>query len=206
MAVGERVLVMSQTNGYENGIYDVTAAGSAGAAAEVTSVTMVDDVSGSLSGRYFLLNDPTTEYYVWFDVDNTSTNPNAAGKPLDGTTKTGIVVDISADATAATIAAAAETAIGAMTDFGANNVGDVVTVTNANDGVVVDAANAENDAFDPGFSYNVTVQGDGAAEAFVLTRSEDADNLPGAEVSSGLFTFVEEGTTNRDNGFQLITN
>jgi hypothetical protein len=180
MDVGNRVLVMNQTNGYENGIYDVTAAGSAGAAAEVTAITMVDDVSGAMSGRYFLINDPTTEYYVWFDVDNTSTNPNAAGKPLDGTTKTGIVVDISADDTAATISAAAQIAIAAMSDFGAVDGTGSVTVTNANDGVVVDADNAENDAFDPGFSYNVTTQGDGAAEAMVLTRSADADNLPGS--------------------------
>ena len=199
--VGNRVLVMNQTNGYENGIYGVTAAGSGGVAAEVTEVTMVDDVSASLSGRFFLINDPTTEYYVWFDVDNTSTNPNTAGKPLDGTTKTGIVVDISANDTAATISAAVQAAVGAMADFTVVDNTGSVTITNANNGVVVDADNAENSEYDPGFSFNVTTQGDIAAEAFVLTRTADADNSPTVgEVSSGMFTFIEEGTTNADHG------
>lgn len=36
-------------------------------------------------------------------------------------------------------------------------------------------------------------------------RSEDADNSPGGEVSTGLFTFVEEGTTNTNTGYILNT-
>ena len=186
MDAGNRLLVMGQTNGYENGIYDVTTAGSAGLAAEVTVVTCVADVSGSLSGRYFLINDPTTEYYVWFDVDNTSTNPSAAGKPLEGTTRTGIEVDIASNATAADVGNALQVKMAAELDFGAtDNDAGVVTITNANQGNVTDASNAENDDYDPGFTINVTTQGDDAAAAWVLTRSSDADNQPGAEVTSG---------------------
>jgi len=37
-------------------------------------------------------------------------------------------------------------------------------------------------------------------------RSADADNSPGSEVTSGMYTFVEEGTVNGDNGWSLITN
>jgi hypothetical protein len=37
------------------------------------------------------------------------------------------------------------------------------------------------------------------------TRAEDCDNTPGVEVTSGLFTFVEDGTTNADSGFVLTT-
>lgn len=37
------------------------------------------------------------------------------------------------------------------------------------------------------------------------TRSGDADNTPGSEVNSGMFTFVEEGTVNGDAGFVLTT-
>jgi hypothetical protein len=37
------------------------------------------------------------------------------------------------------------------------------------------------------------------------TRSTDCDNTPGTEVTSGLFTFVEEGTTNADSGWVLTT-
>lgn len=37
------------------------------------------------------------------------------------------------------------------------------------------------------------------------TRSSDADNSPTGEVTSGMFTFVEAGTTNGGNGFVLTT-
>ena len=36
-------------------------------------------------------------------------------------------------------------------------------------------------------------------------RSTDCDNTPGTEVTSGLFTFVEEGTVNADSGWVLTT-
>ena len=187
MDVGNRVLVKEQTNGYENGIYEVTQAGSVGDAAEVTDITAQADVSGSMSGRYFLLNDPTTEYYVWIDVGNTSTNPNAAGKPLEGTTKTGIEVDISADATAIDVANAIQAKLDLETDFGAtDDDAGKVTVTNANNGDVSNAQDAESSAYAPGFTYNVTTQGDAAANPYILTRSYDADNSPSVgEVTSG---------------------
>jgi len=37
-------------------------------------------------------------------------------------------------------------------------------------------------------------------------RSTDADNTPTGEVTSGMFTFVEEGTANADSGWVLTTN
>jgi len=37
------------------------------------------------------------------------------------------------------------------------------------------------------------------------TRADDCDNAPGVEVTSGMFTFVEEGTTNADSGWVLTT-
>ena len=48
--------------------------------------------------------------------------------------------------------------------------------------------------------YSVTTVGD-AGTAFVLTRVTDADSS--AEVTGGLFTFTEEGSTNGDAGFVL---
>ena len=38
------------------------------------------------------------------------------------------------------------------------------------------------------------------------TRTSDADNTPSGEVTSGMYTFVEEGTTNADSGWVLSTN
>ncbi len=37
------------------------------------------------------------------------------------------------------------------------------------------------------------------------TRSTDADNTPSNEVTSGMFTFIEEGTANADSGWTLST-
>jgi hypothetical protein len=51
--------------------------------------------------------------------------------------------------------------------------------------------------------YVVTTVGDGST-AFVLTRSTDAN--ASAEVTAGLFTFVEQGSTLADTGWVLTTN
>jgi hypothetical protein len=51
--------------------------------------------------------------------------------------------------------------------------------------------------------YKVTTTGSGSA-VFVLTRTPDADAA--SELTSGAFTFTEEGTVNADNGYVLSTN
>jgi hypothetical protein len=51
--------------------------------------------------------------------------------------------------------------------------------------------------------YKVTTVGSGSA-AFVLTRTPDANDA--AELSGGVFTFVEEGTSNADNGYVATHN
>jgi hypothetical protein len=53
--------------------------------------------------------------------------------------------------------------------------------------------------------YEVTAVGSGAAP-FVLTRTSDADNSPAGEVTAGMYTFVEEGSANGDEGWVLVTN
>lgn len=125
-----------------------------GTQAEVTEITCEADVSGSLSGEYITLDDPTTQYYAWFDVTGKgSVDPALAGK-------TGIIVTIAAGATANTVATALKDAIDAESDFGATVASAVVTVTNANNGAVADATNG-----DTGWSTspNVTTQGSGGA-------------------------------------------
>ena len=52
--------------------------------------------------------------------------------------------------------------------------------------------------------YVVTTVGTAGAP-FVLTRSTDMDGSPTSEIP-GAFTFVQEGTTNADNGFVCTTN
>ena len=51
--------------------------------------------------------------------------------------------------------------------------------------------------------YTLTTVGSGS-EPWVLTRATDADQAS-TEVSAGMFTFVEEGTTNLGRGYVLIT-
>ena len=51
--------------------------------------------------------------------------------------------------------------------------------------------------------YKVTTIGSGSA-AYVLTRTPDGDEA--SELNGGAFTFVEEGSTNADNGYVVTTN
>lgn len=53
-----------------------------------------------------------------------------------------------------------------------------------------------------------TASGNGiyVAAAGAWSRASDADNSPSGEVTAGMFTFVEEGTTNADTGWVLTTN
>jgi hypothetical protein len=52
--------------------------------------------------------------------------------------------------------------------------------------------------------YTVTTVGT-VSTNWVLTRATDFDNSPGTEVSPGVFFFVEEGTTQQDNGYVVST-
>lgn len=101
-------------------------------AVEVTPVTCPGDSSGSLSGTYWLLNSPTEFYYVWYDVDNNSTDPEISGR-------VGIEVDIATGNAATTVATNTATAIATLVNFGATPSGTLVTVTNADEGNVIDA-------------------------------------------------------------------
>lgn len=52
--------------------------------------------------------------------------------------------------------------------------------------------------------YTVTTVGT-VSTNWVLTRATDFDNSPSTEVSAGTFFFVEEGTSNGDNGYVVVT-
>jgi hypothetical protein len=51
--------------------------------------------------------------------------------------------------------------------------------------------------------YVITTIGDGSSTPWVLTRSDDMNGDPAAEVSGGNYTFIEQGTTNENAGFIL---
>ncbi|KKM85863.1 hypothetical protein LCGC14_1284750, partial [marine sediment metagenome] len=118
--------------------------------AEVTDITAVADVAGSLNSTFFLLDAPGTGYYVWFDVSSGGVDPLVAGR-------TGITVAITTGDADTVVAGSMITAIGAVADFGTSVIGAVVTVTNA---AVSSVADAVDDSSAPtGFTFLVTTQG-----------------------------------------------
>jgi hypothetical protein len=86
------------------------------------------------------------------------------------------------------------------TGLGALTV-DGVPVVVGNRILVKDEATAANNGI-----YTVTNTGVASVAAFVLTRATDFDTTPAAEVTSGAFTFIEEGAVNSDTGWVLTTN
>lgn len=144
-------------------------------AAEVTDVTTVADVAGSLSSTFFTLDTITTKYYVWYDVDNGNADPAPAGR-------TSIEVDISANDTANTVASNTQAAVNAVTDFSATVLTNVVTITHAALGTV---ENARDGSPATGFTFAVTTQGDGTVDlgqesAADVARSTDLVDAIGA--------------------------
>jgi hypothetical protein len=96
---------------------------------------------------------------------------------------------------------------------GTNGIGATLSSTNAasinpTDGVTTLAVGQRilvNDQAKKAHNgiYTITQVGNGATTGFILTRATDADTS--AEVTPGMFVFVEEGTRNAANGFVLST-
>lgn len=82
-----------------------------------------------------------------------------------------------------------------FTAVGSQSVDGVATVLNDRILLKNGAADADNGI------YTVTTKGGAGQE--VWTRSTDSDSS--AEVTSGLYVWVEEGTTNADSGWLLVT-
>ena len=87
--------------------------------------------------------------------------------------------------------------VGATLTYGSNGAISVdgVTLIANNRVLVKDQSDAKQNGI-----YFVSTVGDGS-NAAVLTRALDADSS--ADVTGGLFTFIEEGSTNADAGFVL---
>ena len=103
-------------------------------------------------------------------------------------------------ATTANLGSNYNNAGGTLTNSGSNAALslDGVTVVAADRILVKDqTAGAENGI------YVVTTVGDGST-AWVLTRADDAN--VSAEMTGGVFTFVEEGTVGADNGYVFTHN
>lgn len=126
---------------------------------------------------------------------------DAATKAYVDATATGLDLKESCElATAAALPACTAAGTGVGKTLTANAVGiltvdGVATVLNDRILVTDQAAGADNGI------YKVTTEGT-AGVAFILTRATDADT----EITAGLFTFIEKGTANADEGWILTTN
>jgi len=183
---GDRVLVKNQST-----------------QAQVTTVTTVADIAGSLSAQYFLINSTDKGYYVWFNMDNLSTDPGSSSVQLRNSGRTGIQVNYSAGALANDIAAALTTAINnGSYEFTAVNTGapsSTVTITNNQAGYVPNATDGPT-GYDTGFGFSITSGGASNVDHGIWVvdpvpyRSEDM--LAGDNISH-VFVHVEEGNANK---------
>jgi len=139
---------------------------------QVSNVTTVADVGGSLGGTWFSLNSPSKDFYVWYNVDGGSTNPAVAGK-------TGIEVDISAGDTAASVAAKTAAALNDVSYFTATATGANLTITNTYTGATADAANG---TASPGFTITTPTPGVGS---ITLTGADGSSQDVTSTLSGG---------------------
>lgn len=185
-----RILVKSQTDAVENGIYTITDLGSG---ENVTEVMTLPDISDSLDGTYFTFNDVTTTYYVWYNTPAGSGDPAPGGTPIQVTISTGAVV---ADVTTATIAAINSSAAN-VTAY--KDEDDEFYIVDDTTGTRTAAADGTT-----GFTISTTIAGTASPTSWILTRATDADNSPTNEVSGGMFIFVEDGQTCAGTGWVLV--
>ncbi len=116
---------------------------------EITRVTTLADVAGSLDEAYFVIRDgAATTVAVWFAHSGGSTAPTGYTRNLK--------VDINNNDSANTVATKLRNAVDADAQFSAAVSGNQVTITNVYIGVVADVV----DGTDPtGFTFLVTQQG-----------------------------------------------
>jgi len=120
----------------------------------VESTEVVTGAASTLSGgEYFTLSSPTTDYYVWYDIGDGSTEPTVVGS-------TGIEVDILSTDTAAQVASKTAAAIDGETGFDASVTGGaILTITNAVAGVATDSADSAVSGKETGFAITKRIDG-----------------------------------------------
>lgn len=153
---------------------------------EISTVTSVADVAGSLNSKWFKLNSAYDRrlYYVWYDVNSAGVDPAVSGR-------TGVKVSVATNATAAQVATATAAAIDALADFVASASASAVTVTNATGGPATDASDGTAPTT---FTFSVSTQGArptandyiGSASLGTGLRALDVVDLVGLPMVPGL--------------------
>lgn len=119
---------------------------------EVTTVTTVADVAGSLNNKYFFLNEPNggAGHYVWFNVNAAGVNPGPFGS------RVGVEIALATGALDTEVATAIQVAVNPLTAYNATVLTTVASITNAVAGLVTNAT-AENSGFTIGFTQQGTI-------------------------------------------------
>ena len=132
----EFVLTMKDSNNAGATLVDLSVEYDGSDTAEKTQIT-VPSAAASLGGKYWTLNAPVGSYYVWYDIDNGSTDPTPGGL-------TAIEVDVSLGDPADTVATNTAATIDAQGSFSATATLSDVIVTNAAGGDTTDAADVDS--------------------------------------------------------------
>lgn len=142
---------------------------------EKFTVLCVADVASSLNDTYFTFSTPSTNYYVWFNVDDAGTDPEIEGK-------TGVEVAISEDDANTVVAAALQTALDALSGVTATVNSATVTVTADATGA---ATNAADGAEATGFTITVTRQGAASPDTAKFSMNT-SNTAAGASLASAI--------------------
>jgi len=167
--------------------------------------------SGGTMQGYLLLSQPATlgSHAVTKDyVDNAIGTGSGQFLPLSGGTLTGPVV-LPADPTQALEAATKSyvDSVAVGLDVKASvRVGTVIDIALAGVQTIDSVSLAVNDRVLVKAQADPTQNGIYVVSTGSWARSLDADGTPASEVSSGMFTFIEEGTILADTGWVLTTN
>lgn len=142
-----------------------------------TKIQCVADVSSSLNNKYFLFSNAKnlTKYYVWFDVGNTGVDPAVAGR-------TGIEVDIAANASASAVATALAADLLAITGIRGEVDGDDPTVVYLTNVAVGESETVIDGAAPTGFTFTQCQKGRdvylGAIDGeFSMTREVEFEDV-----------------------------
>ena len=126
-------------------------------------------------GESFKISSSSTDYYVWYDIDDGSTDPGIPGR-------TRIEVNITSGNSADEVASATQTAIDGHADFSAAVSGSEVTITRTSDGKAIQITDHNS-----GFSFqNANYNGDdGNVNVIVGEDAQVKINLTGDELFTG---------------------
>lgn len=125
-------------------------------ATEAYTITAVANCSDSLNGDYILVNSASneTKYFFWFESVACTAEPCAC----DTAGRIPIKVSLGSCDASCVVSCKLQTSIDTQFNFAATVCAAVVTVTNDKNGNTTDAANGTTS---PGFTFCVSVQGDG---------------------------------------------